>query len=46
MENHYYLDKTHLFPYLRMQVYETYSNRGTNINYKKKSRGKNIFNAV
>lgn len=24
MENHYYLDKTHLFPYLRMQVYETY----------------------
>lgn len=34
MENHYYLDKTYLFPYLRMQVYETYSNRGTNIKIK------------
>lgn len=24
MENHYYLDKTYLFPYLRMQVHENY----------------------
>lgn len=49
MENHYYLDKTHLFPYLRMQdecKMKPTCNRGTNINYKRKSRGENIFNAV